>query len=195
VKRKLPLISDILETLYESCRADYLVYTNVDIALMPYFYSTVVCLLQKGYDAFAINRRTIAEAGQLPLMFAALGESHKGYDCFVFRRDMYPRFRLGSICVGAAWVGRALLANLVAWSTRFAEFRDFHVTFHIGDAQTWRDSRFSDYQEHNRQEYMTIFSHLEAARGVFDPQTRSYLLDTGTARQMPDQYCRWQLRP
>lgn len=192
-KRRLPLISDILSALYANSTADYMIYTNVDIGLLPYFYRTVACLLQKGYDGFVINRRTIADCyhgtAQLPQMFAALGDSHKGYDCFVFRRDRYPQFQLGSTCVGAAWVGRALLANLVAWSSRFAEFRNLHVTFHVGDAQTWRDSRFADYQEHNREQYLELFGLLEAARGAFDPATRSYLLDAGDRRQMPERYC------
>ena len=132
VKRKLPLISDILDTLYESSRADYLVYTNVDIALMPYFYRTVACLLQKGYDAFAINRRTIAEAGQLPLMFAALGESHKGYDCFVFQRDMYPRFRLGSICVGPHGSAGPCLPTLLPGAPGLQSFGIFTSRFTLG---------------------------------------------------------------
>src|SRR4051794_638369 len=39
---KLPLIKDLLARLYEETTADYLVYTNVDIALQPDFYIEVM---------------------------------------------------------------------------------------------------------------------------------------------------------
>ena len=79
VQRRLPLISDILNALYANSSADYLIYTNVDIALMPYFYRTVACLMQKGYDAIAINRRTIAcITEQLPLMFCSTRRTPQG---------------------------------------------------------------------------------------------------------------------
>src|SRR5688572_15475844 len=37
IPRKLPLVRDILDRLYESApQADFLIYTNVDIAVMPH---------------------------------------------------------------------------------------------------------------------------------------------------------------
>ena len=40
--KKLPFIKDIFEKLNEVEDADYFIYTNVDIALMPYFYDVVI---------------------------------------------------------------------------------------------------------------------------------------------------------
>src|SRR4030065_1772620 len=40
-KRKLPLIRDIMNRVYETSDAEYLIYSNVDIALMPHFYLAV----------------------------------------------------------------------------------------------------------------------------------------------------------
>ena len=37
IKRKFPILKDILDELYNATDADYLIYTNVDIALMPSF--------------------------------------------------------------------------------------------------------------------------------------------------------------
>jgi len=37
-RRKLALIKDIMDILYESGGADYMIYTNADIPLQPYFY-------------------------------------------------------------------------------------------------------------------------------------------------------------
>jgi hypothetical protein len=190
IKRKLPLIKDILDALAEAAgRADYLIYTNVDIGLQPYFYSSIARFIEQGVDGFVINRRTIPDryhdVGQIPLMYAEVGEPHPGYDCFVFRRDAYPQFKLGTICIGTAGIGRVMLANLVAYSSAFKEFRNEHLTFHIGDACTWRNDELSDYFQENWNEYLALFQQIEADRGEFDPLLRSYLLDTGSKRQFP----------
>ena len=189
-KRKLALIKDILNALFETAgQADYLIYTNVDIGLQPYFYRSISGIIEQGYDAFVINRRTISNRygciEQLPFMYAEIGEPHPGYDCFVFKRDMYPKFKLGAICIGTAWIGRDLLANMVCCSSKFKEFRNEHLTFHIGDSLQWRQDEYRDYFEENLKEYLKVFSQLESEHGEFKPVLRSYLLDTAGKRQFP----------
>ena len=160
VRRKLPLIRDILDRLYEVSEADYFVYTNVDIALMPHFYTSIAQLVDTGIDAMVINRRTIAkfpcDPAYLPLMWAQAGEKHPGYDCFIFRRDAYPRFELGNACIGANWIGRVILANLFVHAKNFRIFEDCHVTFHLGDDRAWKNTKFSDYDRHNQDELLKI---------------------------------------
>ena len=56
---KLPILSDILFSLNSCSNAEYFIYTNVDIAILPFFYSTVNWIIDQGFDAFVINRRTI----------------------------------------------------------------------------------------------------------------------------------------
>lgn len=190
VRRKLALLRDILEAGWSGGSADYMIYTNVDIALQPYFYLAVAAFIGRGYDAFVINRRTIPSASfdlaDLPLMYAELGEPHPGYDCFVFRRDLYPRFTLGEVCIGTAWVGRTLLANLAVHGARFREFRDRRLTFHLGDSLPWRRSEYDDYLQANREEYLRIALALEREAGGFSADFRSYLLDAGPQRSIPD---------
>ena len=48
VPRKLPLLKDILDRLYQSSTAEILIYTNADIALLPHFYAAVNELWQEG---------------------------------------------------------------------------------------------------------------------------------------------------
>jgi hypothetical protein len=191
INRRLPLIKDILDALAAAAgHADYLIYTNVDIGLQPHFYSSIARIIEQGSDGFVINRRTIPDryhdVNQIPFMYAEVGESHPGYDCFVFRRDAYPQFKLGAICIGTAWIGRALLANMVAYAGKFREFRNEHLTFHIGDSMSWRQDEYHDYFQENWNEYLRLFGEIEADRGGFDPELRSYLLDTGSARRIPD---------
>jgi hypothetical protein len=164
-QRKLPLIKDILDRLYEASEADYFVYTNVDIALMPHFYTAVAHLIESGHDAMVINRRTIAKTpsdpARLPLMWAQVGEKHPGYDCFVFRRDAYPRYDLGAACIGANWIGKVLLTNVHVHATNFRLFEDLHLTFHLGDDRSWKIPVFSDYDLHNKDVLLEILLKLK----------------------------------
>lgn len=174
VPRKLPLLADILGRAYEATAADYLIYTNVDISLQPTFYTRVQTFVDAGWDAFVINRRTISNhfqsLDQIPLMLQERGRPHRGWDCFVFRRDYFPLLELGHVCVGLPRTGLALLANLVAVSGRIIEFTDERLTFHIGDARGWADPRLVDYMAFNTAEVLRILDRLEARYGPF-PRT------------------------
>jgi hypothetical protein len=104
--------------------AEYCIYSNVDIGVMPSFYVSVRALLGQGHDAIVINRRTVPKTFQspedLPLIYAQVGKSHPGFDCFVFRREPAAGFVLGTACIGIPWVGRVLLLNMLANSRNLA---------------------------------------------------------------------------
>jgi hypothetical protein len=172
VQRKLPLLKDILDRLYQGSTAEVLIYTNADIVLQPHFYMAVNELLQDGCDAFIINRRTIPDTyccvDELPLMYAEAGESHKGWDCFIFNRRLYPRFELGTACIGAGWVGRVMITNMACLAGRFSIFKDLHLTFHIGNDKVWQQAEFSGYTRHNQLECRKILDHFEARNGRLD---------------------------
>jgi hypothetical protein len=167
--RKLPLIRDILQRLYDSSTADYFVYTNVDIALMPYFYVAIDALLQKGYDSLSINRRTISPkhptVPNLTLLYAAPGEPHGGSDCFVFRRDALPTYELGTVCIGTLWLCTAVLLNLAYQGNKFRVLRDRGLTFHIGNDMVWTSPEFNDYEAHNWEQLAGIIRNLERDNG------------------------------
>lgn len=170
--RRLPLLQDILDAACAATDAEVLVYTNVDIGLQPHFYTAVQRLVEEaGHDVFVVNRRTISarytSIAEIPLMWRASGQPHRGWDCFVFPRALQPRFRLGAVCVGATRVGLALLANLVAYGRAFRQFTDAHLTFHLGDARSWLNPAFADYDAHNTRELTGILAALERERGPF----------------------------
>jgi hypothetical protein len=141
-KRRLPLIKDILDRLYESSNADYFVYTNVDIGLKQDFYLAIGGIIGDGYDAFSITRRTVSSRFQriedIPQIYLDKGTAHPGWDCFVFARRLYRRFRLENVCLGVPPVGRVLLCNCIRSAKQFKIFKDEHLTFHIGDEGTWK---------------------------------------------------------
>jgi len=170
VPRKLPFIKDILDIgfRYEE-KTDYLIYSNSDIALMPYFYEYVYDMVSKGFDGLIINRRTISDqyrrVDEIPEMLAQIGTPHPGYDCFVIKTEYYPRFILGKMIIGTARVGLALYLNMRCMCQEFSEVGDSHLTFHIGDEQPWKESKLEDYKEFNKKELAKVVRYLSEKHG------------------------------
>ena len=168
--RKLPLLRDLLDRAVNCSEAEYVIYTNVDIGLLPGFYRAVDQLIDAGYDCFAINRRTISdrhtEVAQLPLMWAEVGQKHPGHDCFVIPRSQYASYELGDVCIGMAWVVKPLLLNMAYFAERFHIFEDLHLTFHVGDPRPWTNPEFADYRRHNRGQFMAVKESLRKKHGV-----------------------------
>lgn len=162
-KRKLPLIKDILDNLYNAADADYFIYTNVDIGVMPHFYTSIAGIINQGYDAFIINRRTIREnyikIEEIPLIYAEIGGKHAGYDCFVFSRDLYSRYILNNVFIGSMPVGYALAVNLLCNAKKFKLFTLLHLTFHIGSDGAWKQKGLEDYLNYNIAETDKIYRH------------------------------------
>lgn len=158
--RKLPLIADILSRL-KTIDAEYFVYTNVDIGLMPHFYVSVAKYIADGYEAFAINRRTIPEqfasVDALPYIYAQIGEIHQGYDCFIFTKQILQNLVLGNVTIGAPGIGLAFFVNLFCLSKKFILLDDHHLTFHIGNDRRWDGNSYSDYKSHNKKELIQIY--------------------------------------
>ncbi len=163
-KRKLPVLADILQRLYDATDAEYLIYTNVDIALQPNFYDKAAEFVEAGYNGIVINRRTINDrfrsVDEIPEMHKDKGKKHPGYDCFIFPREHFPDYLLGTACIGSNWIGRVLIANLMAHSDNFCVFTDEHLTFHIGDDLSWRRKSLDDYHMHNEVQLFEILGKL-----------------------------------
>lgn len=162
-KRKLALIKDILDRLYNATDAEYLIYTNVDIALMPQFYVAVDQMIEQGYDALVINRRSISkdytEPQDIPLMYTQVGKPHPGSDCFVFKRSVYPDYQLGMSFIGSGRIGLIMAINLYYNANRFRQFRDVHLTFHVGNDAVWRSDDLREEMVHNNNEFKSILSY------------------------------------
>jgi len=178
-KLKLPILADIIKSAQEYSDADYIIYSNIDIALLPFFYDTVNAIINLGYDSFVINRRTINEKlkniDEISLMHAQIGTSHFGHDCFVFKKQLADKFVLGNVCLGINWVGRVLIWNLIAHSKNFIEFKDLHLTFHIGNERRWKNSLFNDYVRHNKSEALKVLHILKSNTDLMNKLDNEYL--------------------
>lgn len=171
IRRPLPLFRDVLDAICKSTDAEYVIYTNVDIGLQPHFYAAVRDLIAEGHDAFVINRRTISDRyrspGDLPAMYAEEGAPHPGYDCFVFRRDLYPRFVIGDVCLGNGHVDTPLVCSMIATAKNFVEIADARLTFHQGDSLGWWKWKYRDY---------ILFNDRQAAKALLELARREGFL-------------------
>lgn len=162
-QRKLPLLKDILDSLYDATDADYFIYTNVDIGVMPNFYTSIAAIINQGYDAFIINRRTIRKnyttIEEIPLIYAEIGGKHAGYDCFVFGRNAYTQYVLNNVFIGSIPVGYALSINLLCHAKKFKLFTLLHLTFHIGSDGAWKQKGLEDYLDYNIAETDNIYQY------------------------------------
>ena len=195
-KRKLPLIKNILDRLYEASNADYFVYTNVDIGLKQEFYLAISDYIEEGYDAFTITRRTISSRFKtiedIPQIYLEIGKTHPGFDCFVFRRSLYPQFNLGNVCLGVPPIGRILLCNCIRYADQFRIFRDENLTFHIGSDGVWRDNKIDYARLVNMRSSLEVLK--EMYRSTDDSNRKSLLkpyLDRLIVRKRK---MNWQMR-
>jgi hypothetical protein len=171
-QRKLPLLADILERAVSfDAAADYIIYTNVDIAVQPHFYLFVKQKIEEGHDAFVINRRTVGANHTLKTLaqaYAEIGEAHPGYDCFVFKKDHYADYYVDEICVGAVYVGLALYLNLRLFSTSFLEVQNQNLTFHIGNDQIWKEESNLQFENFNKNAFEKIKDRFKMKKSLVD---------------------------
>lgn len=160
-KLRLPLIQDIISKSVSTFpKEDYYIYTNIDITLMPHFYSTINKLISSGIDAIAINRKTIRNdldnINDLPLLYSEIGKPHEGIDCFVFSNYIAKQMVFYNTFIGSGPVGMAFVINMLALSNKFLWLQKSDLTFHLGDNKAWKDKTVQDYEYFNFNEVIKI---------------------------------------
>ncbi len=187
--RKFPLIGDLLKTAAANSDGGYLIYSNIDIILQPYFYHHVARLLRwlKGYaPALVINRRRVSMAtdpADLPKLYAEDGQGHLGYDCFVFPRAWVSDLNLGKLCIGTHLFDSVLFAMLdlrSGFRTRCMARQ--RLTLHMGDDGNWH--RLQQYKEYNDAEARRLMDEAKAKQKTPPPAWsefgwRDALISTG----------------
>ncbi len=160
VTKKLPFIRDLLDSVIQLTDADFIVYSNVDIGVMPFFYLTILNYFTAGYDFLMINRRTVSNnyksINDLNYIYSDIGKSHEGIDCFVFRRKYYEKFNFEKSIIGSGPVGLCFAVNFLSNSSKVIWLEESHLTFHIGDDKSWRNARLLDYRIYNFTELKKI---------------------------------------
>lgn len=169
VARRLPLLCDVLDGFGDASEFDVAILTNVDIAPQPFFYELVADLRRDGTDAASITRRTVhaRHSGSTWSELAAQpGSHHPGDDCFVFDSKLLPRIHPVEVALGARWVARSLLWQLMLIARSFRHIGDLHATFHLGDDRAWGDPRLTDYDRFNQARVHQLVRQLVDDHGI-----------------------------
>ena len=137
---------------------DYFIYTNSDIWLDRSFCNHVAEIIERGYDAFSINRHNLPkkkyqsalEQSTLGLeqlySIHARGTPRPGKDCFVISKAVWQKLYLGTLFIGyPPW--DSMLENIpkhvaAHWAANYCNFRSHeNVTFHSGDDRITRRAK------------------------------------------------------
>ncbi|MEX0811143.1 MAG: hypothetical protein WD048_02930 [Chitinophagales bacterium] len=161
-KIPFPLIEDILKLIW-NIDCEYVIYTNMDIILQPYFYDFVSNELDKGYEALLINRRRVSlkhlKNSELPEILADPGKYHPGYDCFVIKKTYLQQFLLKDICVGIPFIGVCLAHNIFSFVKPYKIISHHHLTAHVG--LQVMGGILKPYYKHNYAAFQKIRSQLK----------------------------------
>jgi hypothetical protein len=132
----LPFIREILERGIAVDDSEYLIYTNMDIVLLPHFYRCVAQWVKEKPDAIIINRRRISDTfldKPLEKIWAEVGKPHPGFDCFVLKKELIRAFILDDICIGIPFLEVSLMHNIFAFAKNYHLHTSLHLTTHIGE--------------------------------------------------------------
>lgn len=188
--KKLPLLKDILDHGFSDESVDYVIYTNVDISVLPYFYTCLADIAATGIDAAVINRRRIDESylrsESTNLRYADSGLYHSGNDCFLIHRSVYEKMNLADVCIGIPHVGNTLFYNLLAHSANFKLFGNLHLTQHIGYdlVRNWGNHQ---YLNHNKLLFKSAAKQLTPAIDIAK--------FPGSHRWFCSRHFRWLMNP
>lgn len=161
-KIPLSLIEDIIDKA-KNIECDYLIYTNMDIVLQPFFYDYVASELEKGYEALLINRRRVSlkylNKAALPEILADPGKYHPGYDCFVIKKEYLQKFILKDICVGIPFIGVSMAHNIFSFVHPYKIIDHHNLTAHVG--LQVMGGRNKQYFQHNYSAFKKIKTQLK----------------------------------
>lgn len=140
--KKLPFIQEIMARAFEHSKAQWIIYSNVDIGLYKDFYIEIIDLLSSGkVDSICINRMTLPNdtfsLDTLGEIHSVHGIPHEGIDCFVFPREWIPKMVFGQSIIGSGPVGLIMATNMINLGPRTVWLRNNRLTFHIGDDKEW----------------------------------------------------------
>jgi hypothetical protein len=125
--------------------AHTVVYTNMDIGVVPGFYE-VVGRLARACPGFGLCRRTIPadmlNLSDVGLMGSLVGTPYGGIDAFVCPRAALEGLDLKSVVIGLPTIEYAVMAAIDAHCARAGlarakELTEHHLLFHHGEERAW----------------------------------------------------------
>ena len=139
--KKFPFIKDVLDVAYNnSGENDFIIHSETDIILLPYFYDAILNMINNGFDSIIVNNRSVFnDSGSSPNLYniwSEVGEPNIGWDCFIFKKKIYEKFLIGDALVGVNSIGKVLYINMRYFSEKFIEVKDSQLTNHLGESES-----------------------------------------------------------
>ena len=181
IRRRLPLLSDLVRPLQGSGPFDIGILTNADIELTESFYERILDVWSVVGGAVSITRTNLpAGSGHTKLVDQVEHfPEHPGHDCFVAPSEDWSRVVTGSVALGIPGVMKPLLWGLGDSRTPLKTLHGTRLTVHRGDDRAWSAPGFRDYAEHNDNELRQIARDTSARLGEDAlrraPSIRAYL--------------------
>lgn len=157
--KKLPIIQEIFDLIYNNTDADYVIFTNSDIGIQKNFYIQIHNYIKEnGLQSFIINRRDNLPKfknghrltkNDLDVLYNENGNPHPGKDCFIISRKLMSRIKMIFMFTGFPPWGDTLCTILEKIDPNFKLFKDLHLTFHIGSDCSWKTHEIHQLHKQN----------------------------------------------
>lgn len=146
-EKKLPIIQEMLVSIYNNTDAEYIVFTNSDIGVQRNFYVEIYNLiLSKSLNSLIINRRDNIPKFKnqirltehhLDIIYEESGYKHRGKDCFIMKRELLKRIDMGNMFTGYPPWGNTLYTILQEIDQSCTLYTNLYLTFHLGADKSW----------------------------------------------------------
>ena len=176
---RLPFLKDALRLQVQS---DWVIYSQADIIVAPFFYERIATEIDKGFSSFSINRRTVkrVEGASDPLaeIWSQVGISHKGTDCVVMPVETYQKMVVLDTVIGLLGLGRTLLLNMAVNDVASKRVKDWGLTFHIEDSRQWSIGDRATFGNHfNQKQFLGVVDELVKLHGKAKIENASDLVE------------------
>lgn len=159
--KKLPIIQEMLDSIYDNSDSDYVVFTNSDIGVQRNFYVEIHNLIiNKKLNSFIINRRDnipkikdnirLTE-NHLDLIYEEQGTRHPGKDCFIMKKELLGQIQMGNMFTGYPPWGYTLHTILEEIDPTNILFTELHLTFHIGSDCAWKTEKNRMWEQNKKE--------------------------------------------
>ncbi len=172
----------VLADLIQPGDSSLILISNTDICLRPHAYLGVALLNKRNDKAsFVINRETLAaHLLEQPICdsFSTIGDQHPGHDFFCISPETYfsTDLEIGGHLVGFGFVMRPVLANLIFSANPFWEIQSSRLTFHYGDDMPWKNSKWDEAIQFNKQGMLSVYWRLYRSKfSVLNTDKKSML--------------------
>ena len=197
---RFPRIADILDAACPEEELlpdrDYIVYMNADINVPYYFFDHADLNLNifPAGSALVINRKDLLDetACITAGMVHEAAKMHVGFDCFVFPRQAYGKFRLGDCVIGRPPIGALLMTNLLHLVPQVSLLDDSLITWHAGDGSrsSWMDETARQEVDEN---FVSAFRALDALiLDCFPGQDEIQVKTMTHSKVLIDRYISWK---